>query len=222
MKNWLAKHRNEVVVSIISSLIVTTFFKAGDIILAVAPHASGKLYELLNNKIYYFAANQSSVSLFGNTFLIIIIIFFTFSISFVISSTSTAHEYDITKALKEELEKGDEKNTQKLEKLKKQYAKISGKDNSLKSSKIITALLILFVIMTIWTTFFMYTYLFIPVKMWHDFQLDITQITPYCDNKEVERLQSDWVCMERKEDYEAIYNTIFTIRDTKGLPPLSH
>ena len=123
MKNWLAKHRNEVVVSIISSLIVTLFFKAGDIILAVAPHASGKLYELLNNKLYYFAANQSSVSLFGNTFLIIIIVFFSISISFVIRSASIVHEYDITKALKEELEKDDELNSQKIEMLKKQYAK---------------------------------------------------------------------------------------------------
>lgn len=56
-----------------------------------------------------------------------------------------------------------------------------------------------------------------PVAVKASFDRCITQITPYVENEKIEILQSDWVCMETKEDYDVIVEEINRIQEEHNL-----
>lgn len=51
MNQWVKKYKNEILVGIITSIIVTFIFKAGDIILAFAPNTGEKVIVALQSKL---------------------------------------------------------------------------------------------------------------------------------------------------------------------------
>lgn len=55
-------------------------------------------------------------------------------------------------------------------------------------------------------------------EMYNRYENDITKITPYMERKQVEFIQSDWKCMQCKEDFDNVYKKINAIKDENGLP----
>ena len=49
------------------------------------------------------------------------------------------------------------------------------------------------------------------------FNRNIVQITPYVEKEEVDILLSEWVSMETKSDYDAIYARISEIKQKNNL-----
>ena len=56
-----------------------------------------------------------------------------------------------------------------------------------------------------------------PVAFKVSFERRITQIIPYVEDEKIEILQSDWVCMETMEDYDALIEEIDCIREEHNL-----
>ena len=50
------------------------------------------------------------------------------------------------------------------------------------------------------------------------YQRDLLKIAPYIEQQELDRIKSDWVCMQTKEDYEEIYKQIDEIKNEHSLP----
>ena len=57
-----------------------------------------------------------------------------------------------------------------------------------------------------------------PMNLYNKFERDVTKITPYVEEHEIQKIKSDWVCMRNKSDYEKIYAFITQIEDTYLLP----
>lgn len=220
MNQWVKKYKNEILVGIITSIIVTFIFKAGDIILAFAPNTGEKVIVALQSRLYKYAANQSSVSLLGNLFHIFIFLLLYVSMILIVKSIMLTREYDLTKSIKEAMENENKVEPEKKALLKKKYEKKQLRESRKNPVKTLKLLIVPVIVSTVLMIASLYTYVFMPVKLWHDFQIDIIQITPYCDLKTVNELQSKWVCMKSKEDYDAIKNVITVIQEENNLPSL--
>lgn len=67
--------------------------------------------------------------------------------------------------------------------------------------------------------FFLYftVYRFAPAIIRESFDRTIIQITPYTEREKIELMQSNWVCMDTKADYDLIVDEINNIREENGL-----
>ena len=57
-----------------------------------------------------------------------------------------------------------------------------------------------------------------PANLRNKFEQDITMIHPYVEERLVYQLQSDWVCMRSKNDYDRIYECIDNVKKDFSLP----
>ena len=55
------------------------------------------------------------------------------------------------------------------------------------------------------------------MNFYNKFSRDITKIAPYVEERDIKLLQSDWVRMRSKSDYDEIYEKINEIVETNEL-----
>ena len=67
--------------------------------------------------------------------------------------------------------------------------------------------------------FFIYglTCIYYPTKLYHCYQIDIIYISPYISEQDIKILNSRWVSMNGKADYEAIYAKINQVKKENNL-----
>lgn len=219
MKNWIIKYKNEILVGVICSIIVAVIMKAGTILALFLPRAGNTLWGSFVDYIYYRAAIQSSVSLLGNIFPEILAVLFASFIVFLIKTFRTISKVETVDKVLKAVEKHDseDKNIEELQEAKKELEKLEKKEKRRPSTK---ATKVLAIILLLWGIYFFVwnaTCVYYPVKLWHDYQIDITQISPYITEQKEKMLNSQWVSMKSKADYDVIYQVINQTKEDCGL-----
>lgn len=193
------KHKIEIIISIIASTIFTVLCQ----IVRKVPVIGKSVIETIINYVY------SSSSVMDEQALVILFITISifFAITYVLSSSIvriiTLNKEDEKVSLKEE---NPEKEIQMLSK------KIAILRRKIKKSsfKLIAMTLLLSVHLSIT--------IITPAIINMKFKNDLTVIKPYTDNKTFMMLESDWIRMKSKDDYDKIYDTINRIKDENNLP----
>ncbi len=90
-------------------------------------------------------------------------------------------------------------------------------DDISKASNSIMRNCILLAIATLMSFLLCYYWIIIPFASREQFELDISLIKPYTTEENVGKLQSEWVRMKTKSDYDKIYEIINEIKEREGL-----
>ena len=72
--------------------------------------------------------------------------------------------------------------------------------------------------MTVFLYLFIIFFVTTPMELSNKFEQDIIKVTPYVEEKDIEQLKSDWVCMRSKSDYDVLYEYIDKIKTENKLP----
>lgn len=219
MKKWCAKHKSEIVVSVVSSLVVAFLLEAGKIVALFAPTAGHSVWNAVVDSVYKTAADQSSVSLTGNSFLMIISCSFGLLSGFLCSVFRTVYERETADKFKILVDqaKKNEKQLDPNNLIVKRFDRIKIHREARNTTKSVKAMGVLMWIFGVFILSCSVIWFFFPLKLWHNFQLDLVQVAPYISDHEIKELNSEWVSMKGKSDYELICDTILKIKTDNGL-----
>lgn len=220
MKEWLTKHKSEIIVGVAVSVLTTIVINLGGIIARVIPSTGNSILRALRDSIYYMAGRQGVTTTPNTILMFILSLIFIPAISGIISLYKDANTKALFSRTKDALLKKEEGTASKAEidgvvkDPEKTLKKLERKKNR-KPSAIRPILLALPIIIS-----FVYTwcYMIYPATMWQEFENRIIQISPYVEESEVVLLKSKWVSMRTKEDYDEIDNYIHRIRAEHDLP----
>lgn len=220
MREWLVKHKNEIIVGVVVSVLTTIVINLGGIVAKVIPSTGNSIVRAFRDSIYYIAGRQGVTST-PNTILVFLL---SFLIVPTISGIITLYKETSTKALfsrtKEALIKKEEGTASKEEidsvvrDLEKNLKKIERKKNkrpSVMKPILLSLPIIIFIVYT-------WCYMIYPASMWQEFENRIIQISPYIEESEVVLMRSKWVSMRTKEDFDEIDGYIHRIREEHNLP----
>ena len=215
MREWLSKHKNEIITGIITGIICTII---GTLIssvwhyfIAFVPRASNFLLRSLIDGIYYVASDLTHSSILKTLLFILMLPTMLLPIVLVIILTIEKKEKLKEVKLENDIEDDATGGTHSIE--TKNY-KEKGNKNITKKLKIIGLL-----VSSTFTFFLLFTYVLIPMVIWDNFERDITIIAPYMEEKEILTLRSDWARMTTRDDYSKIYTLITTKKIENNILP---
>jgi len=222
MKELYIKHKREIWVGVVVSLITAAIIKLGDWFITVLPTIGTSVFETLSNVLYSLAATYTD-----NTILKIILLS---GFSFLVGSSikTVTDGFKIYKSALR-LEKNSKKFSEdKLKEINEQAViELGYKDESNKPETIselvqkgkkVGKSAIQLVIMTVFLYLFIIFFVTTPMELSNKFEQDIIKVTPYVEEKDIEQLKSDWVCMRSKSDYDVLYEYIDKIKTENKLP----
>jgi len=222
MKELYIKHKREIWVGVVVSLITAAIIKLGDWFITVLPTIGTSVFETLSNVLYSLAATYTD-----NTILKIILLS---GFSFLVGSSikTVTDGFKIYKSALR-LEKNSKKFSEdKLKEINEQAViELGYKDESNKPETIAELVqkgkkvgksAIQLVIMTVFLYLFIIFFVTTPMELSNKFEQDIIKVTPYVEEKDIEQLKSDWVCMRSKSDYDVLYEYIDKIKTENKLP----
>ena len=222
MKELYNKYKREIWVGVVVSLITTAILKFGDWVIAVVPKVGITIFDTISNVLYALAATHT------DNLLLRIILIGGFS---VLVGTVAKSSIDGMKLYMRTLRL--EKRTKKCsaEEIKQIDKEVAAEENNnvnkskpegiletIKEGKRIGKSAIQLVILTIFSYLFLTFFVTTPMSLYNKFQQDIVKIAPYIGERDVIQLQSDWVCMRSKADYDEIYAVIDRVVEENGLP----
>lgn len=88
--------------------------------------------------------------------------------------------------------------------------------NKILYSKVKTVLTV-FILSMFAMIVYIFLFILVPISMVDKFQKDITVITPYSDERTIQKLESDWVCMRSENEFIEIYDVIHKIKQENNL-----
>lgn len=225
MKEWINRHKSEIVVGIVVFLITTLLSKIAHLLIATAPAAGKSFFTKLIDLIYYQAGHQSPFGLDSVLFSTLFSFFITYIIITIIKSfRDIQEEINIDKVNKllcdleakdiddPELRPGIDKARRITDTIKQRHQK----KESVNPHKIKVFLVLASVLIAAYALY-MFAYEIIPATMREGFELSITEIAPYIEEREEKVLRSKWVSMVSKEDYIEINSYIKDIKLENGL-----
>ena len=77
--------------------------------------------------------------------------------------------------------------------------------------------LVVGLILCVLTFLLFYIYILIPTFQYNTYQMDMTKIKPYVTEDEIDLIQSKWVQIQCKEDYQEISKWIADVKQKNGL-----
>lgn len=210
-------------VGVVVSILTTWIIKGIDWIKDIAPIAGNSVFNTSLGFFYRNLANMSDSSLLSLLLYVALAFYIVFLMNTVLNGFSTSNEkIQIGKEIKsavESAEKGEviEKDKKKLE--KKTLSKIKEEAaKEIKDGRRMRGIAIAsFIFVVLYLSFIVIAYI-APNLLWESYKRDVTKIKPYVEQQEIEQIESDWVCMKNKEDYDAIYKFIDDIKDKHDLP----
>ena len=226
MKNWIKKHKNEIITGIIVTIIVSIIHWVFNSIKQGLPIAGNAIFSALINELYSRAAihNGSSAS------LILLLILFGWSFAtilfFSIKLLKLRFERNKIEKLKKQIEQisestvepvvrdaaGDEKKEREVEKTIEALLKDPKKKE--RKHKVISIIGIVVVsIYLLWASIS----IIYPIVLWNAFDISTIQIKPYISDIEMDNLKSRWTLMKSREDFDEINSYILQIREENGL-----
>lgn len=211
---WVTKHKNEIFVSIITTMIVGVLSKLWHFFIEELPAAGNSVFSALKNRIYEIASRQTPSSPSATLIIIFIASFIGIFISMLIvyvSNTKSLKNLDkindgIDKEKKGELSEEEKKELAK--KIDKVVIKRKPKNNKMG----VFCFIVLFI-----TIIYFLVYMIYPITLWNNFELSTMQIKPYVSDSEMNLLYSKWTLMRTRQDFDDINSYILNIRQENGL-----
>ncbi len=194
IKNWFIKYINEIIIAI----MVGIFMKWWDFLVQLIPQTGQSIWEAFIDFIFRETANQSSVSLIGYIFQMVIGSFVGFFLGFL-----TRCYFYIFKREKKGI------NTMNSEQM-------NAVGQKTRRRTIIMLFITIFLLLAYLYTVSM-ACVYYPARKWHNYQLDMLLVSPYISEQELKLFNSQWVSMQGKADYNAIYEKINQIKKENNL-----
>lgn len=222
MKEIYNKYKREIWVGVVVSLITTAILKFGDWVIAVVPSVGITLFDTISNVLYSMAATHT------DNHLLRLILFGGFSVlvgtgakasinGMKLYRNSLRLEKRTKKYSDEEIKKIDEEVAAE-QNAKTRKSKPDGILETIKEGKRIGKSAIILVILTVFIYLFLAFFVTTPMSLYNNFQQDMVKIAPHVEASAVTQLQSDWVCMRSKADYDEIYAVIDRVIEENSLP----
>ena len=189
------KYTKEIVIGVVSSILTAVVLSWWDRITLVAPQIGKSFLSTVINAVYANAATYTS-----DTFSASVLILFYFLPVFFLFGAHWVILERLVKNRKKQAGKDDKKRIGE-KKHKNEWVAIICKICSL-------CLLCAMAVVCVWK----------PINLRVEFERDIVIIAPYVEEHDVLQLESDWMCMKSKEDYDRIYMLINNVKDNQSLP----
>lgn len=225
IKEWTAKHKNEIVVGVIVFFLTSLLSWLGHWMITAGPSKGKSILSSMRDLVFYNAAHQSVFSIILFLLLLLFIVYFTYIIITAFRAISLTQKTidlqeieSICESLNnEEMDKASKQSKAieakiKLEKLKKKFKQKP--DPNPKNQKKSLHIYLLFIIIYL---LYMIFYVFIPAILWNGFDITITQVSPYTEESEIIVLRSQWVSMKTYEDFCLINDRLLEIRQENNL-----
>lgn len=222
MRELYHKHKKEIWLGVVVSLITAAILKLGDWVIAVLPAIGTTAVETILNVLYSLAATHTD-----NLLLNILLAGGLSALAGTVAKPVTDGIKLYTKTIrlekksrnftKTELEEinnkilGEMKN-EKTKPKQESFMEMLVKSKKIGKSAIWVAVLVLFMY------FFIFFFISKPMNLYNKFEQDMVKIAPYVEEAEIKQLKSDWVCMRSKSDYDAIYVVIDEVKAEYSLP----
>ena len=219
MKDFLSKYKKDIILMLVSCIFTIIFGQLFNTVSVIIMTTGNSALTALRNVIYYRAATirPGAISLFFLvSFCGMLCGTLGFSIWYELRRIRNKKLLNSTEKLMDDLEKKplSEIDKTEIEKVKDNLRKLT--HNRDLKQKIGT--LIFSVIVAIVCLGYTATYYIIPAEMQQEFERRCIQIRPFVDEKEILMLESKWISMRSKEDYDNIDKFIHYIKDINGLP----
>lgn len=222
MREWLNKHKNEVLVGCIATVLTSIFFDVIKWIRMDGLVAGASILAALKNYVFYEAARQTTFSLVIFIFLSLLCVYFTYILYCIIGAY---HKLKILISVEEinseldELENFTGNQTEKNDKIEKLKHKMERLKESKKNSsqgvhKKDRFKLLLYISFIAFFVVYIFCGFVIPAVLQNEFELSLTEIAPYVDEAEIKILRSKWVSMKSQEEYIFINDRIKSIKET--------
>lgn len=217
------KYKREVIVGVVVSLITAVLLEGSNWFIETAPRMGDTLFDTVKNIICACAATQSNLHIFSSLItcgLGILISYYLINVMKLISAYKQIKKLQkIDKYLKEDTSDDIELK----EKLNREFSELykdtleKGKNtNKILYSKVKTVLTV-FILSMFAMIVYIFLFILVPISMVDKFQKDITVITPYSDERTIQKLESDWVCMRSENEFIEIYDVIHKIKQENNL-----
>ncbi len=221
MKEWFIKHKVKIRDGVIVSLITTAVLKFGDWLLDVVPTVGLSIFETISNILYTLAATHSDGALLRLIILSGFSIMVGSSLKNIVDSLKLYRTVVVLERKSSKLSDDDKKKIyEKALDRKKNETTIDvvekvEKDITIgkKAGKHAFVGIVLLIVMYILISFYI-----TPMNLTNKFSQDIVKITPYIEEYDIKKLESDWVCMRSKADYDKIYEVINEVKESNNLP----
>lgn len=204
LKKLWSEYRRELIVGIVTTIITSILWNLLTWIIRLSPTVGASFISTFVNFFYSAAANSTNIALTET-----ICIFLMGSLLGIMFGTIMIFQNKSKPRLIPTIADNiipmntdavsNEKNTKKK------------KRNRLKYSAIFLLIMIIFLYL------FIFAFVMIPSSFHKTFNRDLTMIAPYVEEQQLKLLQSEWVTMQSKEDYLAIYEVIDNVKEVNGL-----
>ena len=218
IKEWGQKYSKEILIGVIVSVITTAVIKGVEWITEIAPTAGGSILRFFSNSFYTAAANMNETSLISSIFAAILGASVG-SILIIISSSLDTTKRTITTAegILEEINNYHIQESKQQREITKEEVETEAKEIIRKAKKNRKSMIAIVIFVALYLGYII-VFNFAPHILWVDYQRDLLKIAPYVEQQELDQIKSDWVCMQSKEDYDAIQKRINEIKNNHSLP----
>lgn len=175
--------------NIISGIIASIIFTILPKIISMTPAFGGSIYSLLVNIIYSYSASWNSEMMSS--------LIFSMFFALVLSSTVIRIVFNCNNRRREKRYNNEETISKEIAKIKKRI-------------KVYKSIRCLFTVIFI-------LFIYYPMVLFHRFENDLIAIRPYIRDEEYYLIQSNWVQMKSKDDYDEIYERINDVIQQNGL-----
>lgn len=222
IKELVKKYSKEILLSTIVSLLTASIIKGIGWIKEIAPTAGNSVLRFISNSFYSNLAKTDEFSLLTMLFalfigIVVVYVFNMFKEGFVATKIVIKGSEKIERYETEEIETTLQESTENRKPTDDKETTNDLKDVKKMAKKLRTMLILTSIFFSIYFTHILCSYL-VPNAVYRDFQRDLTQISPYIEQQELDIIRSDWVCMQTKEDYDAIYERINQVKEEHDLP----
>lgn len=218
MKKWIADHRRELFVGIVVWGITTLMSFVGKWLFETAPTLGNSIIDTLNNIVYTIAATTTDDFFSELIFIEFIGIITGSALYSILRGISTQRavnriEKEIANISEDGLKEIEEQLNRDLSLPKEVKIK-----NTIHEGKQLKIPLIVLTLLLIFLYIFSIFFIFYPTTIKGKFKRDITMIYPYVEETTIHELQSKWVCMRSKSDYDNLYLYIDQVQIDNSLP----
>ena len=204
LKKLWSEYRRELIVGIVTTIITSILWNVLTWIIKLSPAVGASFISTLINFFYSVAANSTNLSLTETICMFLMGSLFGIMLGTIMIFQKNSKP-KLIPTLADNIIPMSEDAVPKEKNTKKR------KRNRLKH------LAIFLLIMTILLSLFLFAFVLIPSNLYKAFNRDLTMIAPYAEEHQLKLLQSEWVIMQSKEDYLAIYEVINDIKEANGL-----
>lgn len=206
----LRKYKSQIIVGVVVFLITEILDKLWKFIQSETPVVGVRIIKTLVDFIYYSAGQMTTEDLIITLLLFVIVTATIIMLATAVSAyirikndiNDDEKDYNykqLDNLSKEELQKLMKENEERIEELKMQQKR--NRKSIQKSSVVVVVMSILLIV-------YYTVFLYYPACLMTKFHRDITLITPYISEQEKNQLESDWIQMRGKTDYNNIIRII--------------